>query len=183
MPKSSDFILRPIGIALGVLSASPLDAQTLQITAKGQIATTCALAAGSGFGNANLDTSGTISATASVNCNTKYLLRAASANGGLKTTTAAPSASFTNLLDYVFTISVPLDNGAGSISGSCAASNLIPGSGFCNLSPMGAGLSSGSGTSTGKTASLGVSWAPPGASHLVAGSYTDTITITIAVQP
>lgn len=150
---------------------------------KGQIAAMCGLGSGGSFGNADLNANGSVSAITAVNCNTKYLLRATSANGGLKTTIVAPSPSFVNQLDYQFSISVPLDNGGGTISGSCAASGLIAGSGLCSLSPAGAGLSSGTGTSTGTTASLTVTWTLPGATHLVAGQYTDTITLTIAAQP
>ncbi|WP_313806829.1 hypothetical protein [Sphingobium sp.] len=158
-------------------------AQTLTITATGQIPASCGLGSGSGFINANLDANGSLSATATVNCNTKYLLRATSANGGLKTATLAPSASFSSKLDYQFDISVPLDNSSGSVSGGCVASKLTAGGSDCALSPAGAGLSSVNGTSTGKTATLGISWMLPGATHLVAGSYADTITISIAAQP
>ena len=159
------------------------DAQTLTITATGQIPASCGLGTGSGFSNANLDASSSLSATATVNCNTKYLLRATSANGGLTTVVQAPSASFSNKLDYQFAISVPLDNAGGTVSGNCAASNLTAGGSLCALSPAGAGLSSQGGTSTGKTATLGISWTVPSVTHLVAGSYVDTITISIAAQP
>lgn len=169
------FIMAPFHAAVG--------AQTLTITATGQIPASCGLVATSGFSAANLDANGSSSATAAVNCNTKYVLKAVSANGGLKTTTPVSSASFSNKLDYQFTISVPLDNGAGTLSGSCGASNLTAGAGFCALSPAGAGLSSGGRTSTGKTATLGINWTLPVSTHLIAGSYTDIITISIAAQP
>lgn len=177
-----------LGSSRAIMLASILfnagaNAQTLTITATGQIPASCGLAAASSFSNANLDANGSSSATATVNCNTKYLLKATSANGGLKTATAAPSASFANKLDYQFNISVPLDNSAGTLTGSCAASNLAAGASACALSPAGTGLSSGSGTSTGKTATLGINWTVPSAVHLVAGSYADTITISIAAQP
>jgi len=164
-------------------SSGPAFAQTLTVTATGTIPTTCGLTAASGFGAANLNANGTVSASASVTCNAKYIIKATSANGGLKTATAAPSSSFSNKLDYTLSISVPLDNGGGTVSGNCAASNLVAGASTCALSPASTGLSSGTGTSVGQTANLGVNWTLPGATRLIAGSYSDTLTITIAAQP
>lgn len=165
------------------LSSIHANAQTLTITATGQISASCGLSANGNFTSANLDINGSSSATAAVNCNTKYLLKATSTNGGLKTAISVPSSSFANKLDYQFNISVPLDNSASTVTGSCAASNLIAGASTCALSPAGPGLSSGSGTSTAKTATLGINWTLPSTVHLVAGSYADTITISIAAQP
>lgn len=178
-------LLRCFAACASILGSLPIDsdAQTLTVTATGQIPASCGLGAGTSFSNANLDASGSLSATATVNCNTRYLLRATSANGGLKSAVAAPSASFSNKLDYQFTILVPLDNNGGTVSGNCVASNLTTSGSACTLSPAGVGLSSANGTSTSKTATLGISWTLPSVSHLVAGSYADTITLSIAAQP
>lgn len=162
---------------------APAAAADVSITATATIAAACSLTAGTGFGAANLGSSSSVTATATVNCNTRYRLKAQSANGGFKSATAAPAPSFTNQLAYTLNISVPLDNGGGTVAGSCASANLVAGSASCQMSPANTGLSSGSGTSTGQTASLSVSWTAPTSPRLIAGSYTDTITITIAAQP
>jgi hypothetical protein len=174
-------------VAAGLLLAisgmgSPANAQTLTVTAQGQIPQTCTVAAGPSFGNAGLNASGSLSTTASVDCNIKFLIRVKSANGGLKTSLTPPSAAFSNSLDYQFSIAVPLDNSAGTLSGNCAASGLVTGSSACALSPAGTGLSSGSATAMGQTASLGVSWTIPAPKLLLAGSYADTLTITVTPQ-
>lgn len=172
-----------LALLVGLLAEQPARAQSLTITATGSIPVTCGVTVASPFGAANLNSNGSVGATALVNCNSKYLIKATSANGGLKTATAAPSASFANKLDYTFSISVPLDNSSSTVSGSCTASSLIAGASACPLSPAGTGLSSGLGTSVNQTATLAVTWTLPGATRLVAGSYADTITISIAAQP
>lgn len=162
--------------------AAPASADVVTVTAQGTIPSSCGLTLQSAFGAANLNADGSINASASVNCNTPYKIRASSANGTLKSTTPAP-AQFSNNLNYSLSVTVPLDAG-GQISATCGSATLVSGASSCALSPAStSGLSSGTGTSTSKTAALVLQWTLPTATRLVAGSYADTITITIAAQP
>lgn len=170
-----------LGVSGWSLTA-PAKAQTLTVTATGMIAKSCGLTASGQFGNANLDANGTVTAAAVVNCNLKYVVKATSARGGLKNATAAPSSSFSNLLAYNFSLSVPLDNGGGTISATCTSTALVAGASNCQLSPAGTGLSSGNGTSVNQNAALSIGWTLPTTTRLVAGSYSDVLTITIAAQ-
>lgn len=162
--------------------AAPAPAQTIvNVTAQGTIQSSCGLTVQSAFGAANLNADGSVNASASVNCNTPYRIRATSANGALKSATLAP-ALFSNRLDYSLSVTVPLDAG-GQISATCGSATLVSGASSCALSPASAsGLSSGTGASTSKTAALALQWTLPTATRLVAGSYADTITITITAQ-
>jgi len=161
--------------------AAPASADVVTVTAQGTIPSSCGLTLQSVFGAANLNADGSINASASVNCNTPYRIRASSANGSLKSATPAP-AQFGNSLSYGLSVTVPLDAG-GQISATCGSAALVSGASSCALSPASAsGLSSGTGTSTSKTAALALQWTLPTAARLVAGSYSDTITITIAAQ-
>jgi len=167
-----------VGFGLFAVSAS---AAVVIVTAQGTIQSSCGIALQSAFGSANLNGDGSVSGSALVNCNAPYRLRASSSNGALTTPTAAP-AQFSNSLAYNLTAAVPLDAG-GQVSATCASSTLTAGSSSCALSPASAtGLSSGTGTSNSKVASLSVQWTLPTATRLIAGSYSDVITITIAVQ-
>ena len=166
---------------LGGLFLVPAHAQTLTITAKGVIQGSCGISVQSAFGSANLDADGSATGSALVNCNTPYRIRATSTNGAMKAATIAPP-QFSNSLDYNLTVAVPLDVG-GQISATCASPTLAVGQTSCALSPASSnGLSSGTGTSTSKTASLTVQWTLPTVTRLVAGNYADVLTITIAPQ-
>jgi len=182
--RSRDHRRAGVGVLLFFASAvvsAPASADVVTVTAQGTIPSSCGLALQNAFGAANLNADGSISASALVNCNAPYRIRASSANGALKTTTPAP-AQFSNSLDYSLSVTVPLDVG-GQISATCTSATLVSGATGCTLSPASAsGLSSGSGTSTSKTAVLALQWTLPTATRLVAGNYADTVTITIAVQ-
>lgn len=169
-------------LLLGMLQTSmPARADVVMVTAQGTIQSSCGLTVQSAFGAANLNNDGSVNASASVDCNTPYRIRASSANGALKTSASAP-AQFSNSLGYDLTVTVPLDAG-GQISATCVSALLTSGSTGCALSPASAsGLSSGSGTSTSKTAALALQWTLPTATRLIAGNYSDVITITIAAQ-
>lgn len=182
--RSRGYCRAGVGTILFFVSATiaaPVWADVVTVTARGTIPSSCGLTLQSAFGAANLNSDGSINASALVNCNTPYRIRASSANGALKSATFAP-AQFSNSLDYSFSVTVPLDAG-GQVSATCGSATLVSGATGCTLSPASSsGLSSGAGTSTSKTASLALQWTLPTATRLVAGSYADTITITIAVQ-
>ena len=151
---------------------------SLAIHATGTIPSACSIAVASAFpANLNFATSGNAPATATVNCSQAFKLNAQSSNGGVTTPTVA--TGFSSNLDYALNVDVALDN-AADVSASCNASTLQSGMGGCALSPAGAGLSSGGKTATNKTATLTISWTPPASPRLVAGNYSDTITLSIA---
>ena len=169
-----------LSIGMGLFAvAAP--AAVVTVTATGTVQSSCGITLQNAFGSANLNSDGSVNGSAVVNCNAPYRLRASSSNGALKAATTAP-AQFSNSLAYNLTAAVPLDAG-GQVSATCASSSLTAGSSSCALSPASAsGLSSGAGTSTAKVASLSVQWALPTATRLIAGSYSDVITISIAAQ-
>jgi len=158
----------------------PALADSLSVTASGVIANACSINVASPFAPFSLDQAGSTSASATVNCNSGFSIRATSTGGALRAARAAPTG-FDNALPYSLTVSIPLDN-AVVVTGSCSAARLIAGQATCALSPAGAGLSSGGISAINRTAQLQVVWQAP-AQSLVAGAYTDTITLSIAVQP
>lgn len=159
-------------------------ADTLTINATGTIVGSCQLTVGSNFPvNADLSVSGSSSATATVDCSTPFKINAMSANGAL-TTSAAAISGFTNSLVYTLGMSVPLNTG-GPVTASCTSDKLVSGQSSCALSPGNAtGLYSGAtGAASNKTASLTASWTTPFSPRLVAGAYSDRLTVTIAAVP
>jgi hypothetical protein len=166
-------------------AASPAGAQSIEIVATGTIPGKCTVAVASPFGGANLSVAGSVQASASVDCNNRFKLNALSSNGALVTATVLPTgSSFVRRLDYSLALSFQNDAGV-TISATCPSAELTTGRGDCALSPANsAGLSSGAATAINRIAGLTVSWAPPALpARLVAGSYSDTITLSIAVQP
>lgn len=159
------------------------DADVLSITASGTVGSSCSIATSTPFSPQSLSASGSAGAQATVNCNTGFKVNALSANGAIKNSTSAPSG-FTNTLPYTLTLSVPLETGS-PVSATCSASALVAGQSSCALSPANAnGLSSGGKASLNRTADLTVAWTVPSLpTRLIAGSYSDTITLTVAAVP
>ena len=166
--------------------ASRARADALTVNATGTIGTSCSIALASAFSAPNLSTSNSVGATATVNCNTGFKVNATSANGAIKSTTAPP-VNFTNTVPYNLTLSVPLESGSPNpMSATCASSALVSGQSSCALSPAnGTGLSSSGRASINKTATLTLAYTVPTlpATRLIAGSYSDTITLTVAAVP
>ncbi|HVU29460.1 MAG TPA: hypothetical protein VHE36_03585 [Sphingomicrobium sp.] len=158
-------------------------ADMLTVTATGTIGTRCSIAVASPFSSPDLSSSGSVGATATVNCNTGFKVNATSANGAIKSATPA-TTNFTNTLPYDFTLAVPLESGA-PMNATCASSALVAGQSTCALSPAnGTGLSSSGRASINKTATLTLAYTVPTLpTHLIAGSYSDTITLTVATVP
>lgn len=176
----------PLGVLLALAllpSAHEARADVLSISASGTIGTSCSITPSAPFSTPNLSNSGNVPAQATVNCNSGFKVNALSANGAIKNVTAAPSG-FANALPYNLTLSVPLETG-GPVSATCASSSLVSGQSGCALSPANAtGLSSGGKASLNKTANLTVAWTVPALpTRLLAGSYSDTITLTVTAVP
>lgn len=169
-------------VPAALLAPTAAHADQLTVTASGTIPSSCSIASASPFPAVNLSANGSVGAQATVNCNTGFKINALSANGAIKSNTAAPSG-FTNSVAYDFTLSVPLESG-GPIPATCASGTLVSGQASCALSPGNTtGLSSGGTASINKTAALTVAWTVPTLpTRLIAGSYSDTITLTITPQ-
>ena len=151
--------------------------------ARGKIDGSCSLAAVSTFPTANFAANSNAVATAAVNCNQPFRIRATSANGAIKSA-AVIAPNFTNTLPYTLKADVPIDGGT-PVSATCASTSLVAGQASCALSPASSsGLSSGAGIATNKTATLTLAWTMPTVPmRLIAGSYSDTITLSIAPSP
>jgi len=158
------------------------DPQTLTVDVTGQVAGHC------GFSTppadhpvlGDLSAAGSLTVSFAVNCNTPFRVRAASANGGLKTSSAAADG-FANLLDY--SLELQLGTDAGGLDATCNADALVSGAGGCAFygASAGEGLSSGQGVSLNATGALKFDWttAPR---RLVAGAYSDTLTIVVEAR-
>ena len=171
-------ISRVCSTALLSLLASSALADSITVNAAGTIASACSLSIGSNFAAANLAISGNVSASATVNCNTGFVIKATSAKGAINTSNAN-SHSFVNTLPYQLTLTLPLDTGGSLVGGPCGSATLVSGQTGCALSPGGSGLSSGGATAVNQTATLKVAW-NSATTKLVAGSYSNIITLSIA---
>lgn len=187
MKVSTRVFSRAVACALLSLTAvawtTTARAQTVTVTAKGAIAPSCSIAQTQNFPASNFNTAGTSSAKASITCNQVFKLNATSANGAIKSSVAV-SPPFTNAVPYSLKADVALDNGTTSTA-TCASSTLVAGQSTCPLSPANTtGLTSNGQIATGKTTNLTLNWTPPSLPTLLKpGSYSDTITLTIAVSP
>lgn len=169
--------------ALAQAAAGPARADTLTVTAKGAIASTCSMSSTKDFGSANINAPGSATATASVSCNQPFKLNATSANGAIKMA-ASVSPPYTNTLPYSLKADIALDDGS-TRTATCGSATLVAGQSGCALSPANStGLTSNGQIATGKTTTLTMSWVPPAPpTYLKPGSYSDSITLTIAVAP
>lgn len=168
-------------IAAALVSFPAARADTIKVRASGTVLGTCTVVLASGFPtSSNLAISGNAQAQATVNCNTGFVIKATSASGAI-TSTSHTATGFTNTVPYSLAFNSPTDSGI-MIGGPCASATLVAGQAGCVLSPAGSGLSSNGALATGKTATLTLSWTPP-VQKLVAGTYTDVITLSIAAAP
>jgi hypothetical protein len=170
--------------AASLSPATPASAQAeVKVTAKGTVAPSCSMSATQQFGSQNLNVAGIATARAQINCNQFFKINATSQNGAIKSSVAIASP-FTNTLSYTLKADVALDDGSIR-SATCASQQLVAGQTSCALSPAnGAGLTSNGQIATNRTTTLTISWTPPASPNfLKPGSYSDSITLTIAAVP
>jgi hypothetical protein len=120
-----------------------------------------------------------------LDCNSGFAVGISSSNGGLKRNTAGEDlhvAGFATSLDYDVGLAYQTD--LGTVSGHCPASSLASSSPACAFYGAGAsqGLASRNGVAVDAPGSLTLTWQPPSHARLIAGSYKDTITITVGAQ-
>lgn len=163
-----------------VSGATGSHAQTLTVTAKGSFPTLCTITKSGDFPVNDLSNVGAFSAqaTAALNCNTPFKVQVASANGAMVRPIATVPPSFTNMQSYELSFAFQTDDLVDR-SASCSSEALKSGVG-CTLST---GLTSGASTAINKTATLTASWTVGSATPLLAGSYSDTLTVTLGAQP
>ena len=159
-------------------AAAPACADSLSVTAKGTIQSSCGVTLKSNFGAGNFAAAGQSAAEATVSCNTGFAIKVNSQKGAVQTTTAPPPG-FVNTLPYNIALSLPLDQG-GTLSGTCAASAMTTAQTSCPMA-TGDGLVSSGKTASGRIATLTASWTTP-AAQPVSGSYSDVITVSVALK-
>lgn len=164
-----------------ILPCEPASADVLTVMAVGRIDPVCEISVLTPAPTVDFGASGGANAGALVNCNTGFAIRATSANGAV-ITSATASPGFANSLAYTLGLTVPL-TGSSWISATCASPSLLAGKSGCALSPGGPGLQSGGFPSIQRAAKLKFTWNTAGKRPLVAGSYEDTITLSIAATP
>jgi hypothetical protein len=135
----------------------------------------------------DLGKAGSVAIPFRLDCNSNFAITVVSSNGGLQQQAAAavaPSTAaaggFAGRLDY--DLAVQVDTDTGPVASHCAASALSSGGG-CAMAQAGAGggLSSDGGVAIGRDGGLVLSWTAP-AERLVAGRYSDTVTITVEAR-
>ena len=157
-----------------LLAAPAAHADSVSILATGTIPSGCTVGKTSDFAPANLTASGSVTAGALVDCNMPFLIRSTSANGAIKTAGAA-SAGFANSVAYTYALSVGVQGNGGPATAACTSAQMLANNCI---------LSSGSKTANNKAGTLTVSWTPPALpTKLVAGTYSDTITLSIGPAP
>jgi hypothetical protein len=146
--------------------------ETVSIELEGEIEPKCGLDAMADYLElGEIGSVGSKSASFSISCNAPFSYSLHSQEGGLRNTATAPSSSFISLLPYLVGVDIPTNT--GSIADECMSSSL-------QSSPSGCAHStSGNGVSINQTGSLTISWSVP--EELMAGSYTDTLTINVEI--
>jgi hypothetical protein len=164
----------------GVPTAARAD--SLVVEARGTIATSCSLfkSQNGDFAQPNLSANGSISGQATVKCNSGFRITATSANGAL--TNSKSAANFTSSVAYTFGMSVPVDDGATvtSTPSQCSSTAMKSGT-SCVL--MASGKTATGVAGAGRPATLTLAYTVPSLpTRLLAGTYSDTITLTIAAS-
>ena len=157
-------------------------ADVLTVRTSGTIEPACSITVKDPLPPADITNSGRVQGSALLNCNTGFVMTATSANGALKNDTVA-SRGFTNRLNYLLHIFLPLTGTATRLISSCNSAFLVAGNSLCSLSPGGSGVSSGGKPAIGTTATITVVWATPTKPRLIAGAYHDTVSISVTAAP
>lgn len=160
-----------------VAAATALAADQVTINLTGTITPACAL---SGINPTaalgNVAAAGAVSIPFTIDCNAPFTYALSSANGGLahqSVTTA--SGGFAIAVPYAVQTVIATNSGAG-IDQTCTSASIKTGAVSCAFT------NSGTAVAIQKAGSLGLTWAASSL-PLVAGTYQDTLTLTVSVQP
>ena len=162
-----------VAVGAGALRA----ADTVTINLTGTITASCALsgvAASASLGDITVAGSTTINFT--TDCNAPFAYSLASLNGGLKHTTISTAPSGFAITQAYAVQTIIATNSGGGINQTCTSASIKTGAVTCAFT------NSGTAVAIQKASSLGISWTAS-ASPLLAGTYQDTLTLTVSVQP
>ena len=162
---------------------APLGAPTeLRIDLRGQVSARCEVVPPSALGRIQLNDAGEVSGAFGIDCNTPFILRVKSANGGMAS--VQPLYGVAPMADYQLGVEVGTDQGRRDL-GWCASAELAPdAAGACAFgatSPLG-GWSSGDAIAIRQSGEIHLRWdgQDDGAPRL--GAYQDNIVIEVEVR-
>ncbi|MDX6749173.1 hypothetical protein SH611_05080 [Geminicoccaceae bacterium 1502E] len=165
-------------LVAGTGRAAAQGADQVTIELRGEIEKSCALsAATSQIDLGDLTKTGAgASVAVGVSCNAPFAYELSSANGGLRHQSPGDSPpGFTGLLPYEASLTLPLDDGS-RIDDRCTSTVIGPGGAGCAFSDSGTAIA------LDQSATLAIDWSAP-ALPLLAGSYADELTLSVAVLP
>ena len=161
---------------------APLGAPTeLRIELSGTVSPRCRMTSAPALAERpDLTRQGEMQAQFGLDCNTPFLLRVRSGEGGFAA--QDPREGVTRVVPYEIAVAVETDSGANAL-GWCGADQLSgPQGGSCAFG-SGEGWSSGEATAINRTGTMRLRWAAPsGADALPLGRYRDTIVVELAVR-
>jgi len=162
---------------------APLGAPTeLRIDLRGQVSARCEVVPPTQLGSIKLNDAGEVSGTFGIDCNTPFILRVKSANGGMAA--VQPLYGVAPMADYRLGVELGTDQGRQNL-GWCASAELAPeaagGCAFGSAGPKG-GWSSGDAIAIRQSGEIHLRWdgQDDGAPRL--GAYQDNIVIEVEVR-
>ena len=167
---------RLLAAMVALLYAGSAAAQTsVTVTLRGEVEKECSitgLASSVAFGDLTMTGNQTLNFTLS--CNAPYTYTLASTYAALRHS-SGPTAppGFTALMPYSVRIIIPRET--TPIDNTCASSTILAGSQTCTFT------SSGTEISLNAAAEIRLIWT--GLSNLIAGNYSDTLTLTVQATP
>ena len=174
-----------VALAIAPLcAASPAMAgDTVKLTVQGEITASCALSGGSSMQLGDVTGAGSKSLTLNVACNAPFAYALISSNGGLKSdgATQVVGGVFQTLQPYTVTTSFQTDQGAFGDTALPSATLTQQNADPCVAATFSATCpfaNSGAGVALNQNATVTVGWSAP-AAPLVAGGYSDTLTIVV----
>jgi hypothetical protein len=175
----------PDAAALGsgyTANDAPLGAPTeLRIELQGTVSPRCRMTSAPALAERpDLSREGELQAQFGLDCNTPFLLRVRSGEGGFSAET--PREGVMHVVPYEIAVAVDTDAGTNAL-GWCGADQLAaPQGGSCAFG-SGEGWSSGEATAINRTGTMRLRWAAPReADALPLGRYRDTIVVELAVR-
>jgi len=162
---------------------APLGAPTeLRIDLRGQVAARCEVVPPTGMGRIRLSDAGRVSGAFGIDCNTPFILRIKSANGGL--TAIQPLPGIAARTDYALGVEVGTSEGPRTL-GWCASIDLAPDAGgscaFSATAPLG-GWSSGAAVAIRQSGEIHMRWDGQDSATPRLGAYQDNIVIEVEIR-
>ncbi|KAF0185905.1 MAG: hypothetical protein FD163_573 [Hyphomonadaceae bacterium] len=185
-------ILKVVCVGAAFACATNAHAQSVTIDVQGTLAAACELnIPTTSYNNLNITAAGSQVIPFSVDCNAPFAYALVSANGGLLNAAGLAnvvpgSMQFTGNIPYKVTTNFTTDIGTfGDVSldaATLSAANASPciAATYSSTCPF---AHSGSGAAAqGQSASITINWQQNTGAPLVAGTYSDTLTLTVRVR-